>query len=117
MAYKTQDVITAANGKTIQSIHTEAEGRMVLADTLYLASQEKPNFILDFATLTVACMNAVTTQYSGVFTNRQGLHHILEESQSKCVERVCTFPIGKAFLNKLKSETADLLQCSPGVGG
>jgi len=117
MAYKSQDVITAANGKTIQSIHTDAEGRMVLADTLYLASQEKPNFILDFATLTGACMNAVTTQYSGVFTNRQGLHQVLEESGRKCGERVWPFPIGKEFLNKLKSETADLMQCSPGGGG
>ena len=117
MAYKSQDVITAANGKTIQSIHTDAEGRMVLADTLYLASQEKPNFILDFATLTGACMNAVTTQYSGVFTNRQGLHQILEKSGRKCGERVWPFPIGKEFLSKLKSETADLMQCSPGGGG
>ena len=117
MAYKSQDVVTAANGKTIQTIHTDAEGRMVLADTLYLAAQEKPNFIIDFATLTGACMNAVTTQYSGIFTNRQELHQMLEDSGRKCGERVWPFPIGKEFLSKLKSETADLMQCSPGGGG
>jgi hypothetical protein len=51
-AYKSQDVVTAANGKTIQTIHTDAEGRMVLADTLTFASRDKPKLIVDFATLT-----------------------------------------------------------------
>ena len=69
-AYKSQDVITAANGKTIQTIHTDAEGRMVLADTLTFASRDKPKLIIDYATLTGAVVNAITTRYSGVFTNR-----------------------------------------------
>ncbi|MEM9209214.1 MAG: leucyl aminopeptidase family protein, partial [Pseudomonadota bacterium] len=68
-AYKSQDVVTAANGTTVQTIHTDAEGRMALADTLVFACADKPQAVIDYATLTGACMNAVTTRYSGAFTN------------------------------------------------
>lgn len=49
-AYKPNDVITASDGTTIEIVHTDAEGRMVLADTLIMASQRKPSLIIDFAT-------------------------------------------------------------------
>ncbi len=111
-AYKSQDVITAANGKTIQTIHTDAEGRMVLADTLTLASREKPKLMIDYATLTGAVVNAITTRYSGVFTNRPEWHPRLKRTGRHCGERVWPFPIGKEFLEVLKSETADIQQCS-----
>jgi len=116
-AYKSQDVVTALNGKTIQTIHTDAEGRMALADALVLASKDKPKVILDYATLTGACMSAVTTRYSGVFTNRPNLHPVLKKAGRDSGERVWPFPIGKEFLEELKSETADLKQCSPNGGG
>ena len=111
-AYKSQDVVTALNGKTIQTIHTDAEGRMALADTLTLASREKPSIILDYATLTGACVNAVTTRYSGVFTNRPEWHPRLKRTGVKSGERVWPFPIGAEFLEDLKSPVADLMQCS-----
>ena len=69
-AYKPQDVVKAVNGVTIQVIHTDAEGRMVLADTLALASRTKPKLIIDYATLTGACVYALTERMSGVFTNK-----------------------------------------------
>ena len=116
-AYKSQDVITALNGKTIQTIHTDAEGRMALADALTMASEDNPDVIIDYATLTGACMNAVTTRYSGVFTNEPDLHPVLKKSGRDSGERVWPFPIGKEFLEELKSETADLKQCSPNGGG
>ena len=116
-AYKSQDIVTALNGKTIQTIHTDAEGRMALADTLVLASKDKPQVIIDYATLTGACVNAVTTRYSGVFTNQPDLHPVLRKSGRDSGERVWPFPIGKEFLEELKSETADLKQCSPSGGG
>ncbi|MBT8101989.1 MAG: leucyl aminopeptidase family protein [Gammaproteobacteria bacterium] len=112
-AYKSQDVVTAANGKTIQIVHTDAEGRMALADALVLASREQPGIIFDFATLTGTCISAITTRYSGVFTNRAELHPHLKRIGRQCGERVWPFPIGKEFLEDLKSNTADLLQCSP----
>jgi leucyl aminopeptidase len=116
-AYKSQDVVTALNGKTIQTIHTDAEGRMALADALVLASKDQPKVILDYATLTGTCISAVTTRYSGVFTNRPNLHPILKKAGRDSGERVWPFPIGKEFLEDLKSETADLKQCSPNGGG
>ena len=116
-AYKSQDVVAALNGKTIQTIHTDAEGRMALADALVLACEDKPDLIIDFATLTGACMNAVTTRYSGVFTNRPRWHPILKRSGRDSGERVWPFPIGGEFVEELKSDTADLQQCAPNGGG
>ncbi|MDH4253344.1 MAG: leucyl aminopeptidase family protein [Gammaproteobacteria bacterium] len=116
-AYKSQDVVTALNGKTIQAIHTDAEGRMALADTLVLAGREKPGLIIDYATLTGACVSAVTTRMSGVFTNRPDLHPLLKKGGRECGERVWPFPLGKEFLEDLKSEVADIKQCTPNGGG
>ncbi|MGB5354836.1 MAG: M17 family metallopeptidase, partial [Woeseia sp.] len=116
-AYKSQDVVTAANGKTIQTIHTDAEGRMALADTLHFASEDKPGLMIDYATLTGACVNAVTTRYSGVFTNRPDLHPKLKRAGRESGERVWPFPVDKEFLEELISETADIKQCSPSGGG
>lgn len=116
-AYKSQDVVTAANGKTIQTVHTDAEGRMALADTLVFASADKPSVIIDYATLTGACITATTTRMSGVFTNDPDLHPVLKKAGRESGERVWPFPIGKEFLEELKSDTADLKQCSPSAGG
>ena len=112
-AYKSQDLIVAANGKTIQTVHTDAEGRMALADTLVFASREAPGLILDYATLTGSCIQAVTTRYCGVFTNRPEWHPRLKRAGQESGERVWPFPIGKEFLEDLKSSVADLQQCSP----
>ncbi|MDH3748697.1 MAG: leucyl aminopeptidase family protein [Gammaproteobacteria bacterium] len=111
-AYKSQDVVTAANGTTIQTIHTDAEGRMALADTLVLASRDTPGVIIDYATLTGSCVNAITNRYSGVFTNRAEWHPRLKRTGQLCGERVWPFPIGDEFLDSLKSDVADLKQCS-----
>ena len=111
-AYKSQDLVVAANGKTIQTIHTDAEGRMALADTLVFASREAPGLIVDYATLTGSCINAITTRYCGVFTNRPDWHPRLKRTGQRSGERVWPFPIGKEFLEDLKSSVADLQQCA-----
>ena len=116
-AYKSQDILTAANGKTIQTIHTDAEGRLALADTLVLASRETPALIIDFATLTGACITGISDRYSGVFSNRAKLHPTLKRAGRKSGERVWPFPIGDEFVAGLKSETADLVQCRPNGAG
>ena len=85
---------------------------MALADTLTLASREEPSLILDYATLPGACVNAVTTRYSGVFTNRPDWHPRLKRTGVASGERVWPFPIGEEFLEELKSPVADLMQCS-----
>ncbi|MEX2497009.1 MAG: leucyl aminopeptidase family protein [Woeseia sp.] len=116
-AYKSQDVITAINGKTIQTVHTDAEGRLVLADTLVLACRQNPRLIIDYATLTGACITAITTGYSGVFTNRPDWHPILKKSGRESGERAWPFPCGKEFLPELESHVADIKQCTPDAGG
>jgi leucyl aminopeptidase len=113
VAYRPQEVVTASNGVTIQVVHSDAEGRMVLADTLALASREKPALLLDFATLTGACVNAVTDRYSGAFTNRARLQEWLQGVGRSSGERVWCFPMDEDFDKALESNIADVLQCSP----
>jgi leucyl aminopeptidase len=76
-AYKPQDVVTASNGTTIEVIHTDAEGRMARR-WLALASREKPHSIIDYATLTGACVNAVTG------TLQRRLHQPARASRPHC---------------------------------
>ncbi len=111
-AYKQNDVITAANGTSIEVIHTDAEGRMVLADTLHFAAKDKPALIIDYATLTGSCVYALSTRYSGVLTNREQLHSALIEAGRRSGERVWPFPLEDDFGDALKSEVADIKQCT-----
>jgi leucyl aminopeptidase len=112
-AYKPQDVVRAVNGTTVQIIHTDAEGRMVLADTLALAARERPAAIVDYATLTGGCITALTTRYSGVFSNRETANARLVAAGVASGERVWPFPMDDDFEDDLKSEIADVKQCSP----
>jgi len=111
-AYKPNDVVTACNGTTIEVKHTDAEGRMVLADTLALASREKPTVMIDYATLTGACIYSLSSRYSGVFSNRDSLHASLTAAGRDSGERVWPFPQDKDFDEALKSDIADTLQCT-----
>lgn len=111
-AYKPNDVVTACNGTTIEVKHTDAEGRMVLADTLALASREKPHALIDYATLTGACIYSLSSRYSGVFTNRAKLNETLIEAGSSSGERVWPFPLDEDFDESLESPIADTLQCT-----
>jgi leucyl aminopeptidase len=112
LAYKPQDVVRAHNGTTIQVIHTDAEGRMVLADTLSLAAAKKPRAIIDYATLTGACVYALTERYSGAFTNRPEARDLIESAGSASGERVWCFPMDADFDTDLESSVADVLQCA-----
>ena len=116
-AYKSQDLITAVNGTTIQVIHTDAEGRMVLADTLALAAREKPGVIIDYATLTGSCEVALTGRYSGVFANRSAANALLQQAGSDSGERVWPFPMDDDYDELLKSDIADIKQCSAESAG
>ncbi|MDX2457868.1 MAG: leucyl aminopeptidase family protein [Gammaproteobacteria bacterium] len=111
-AYKPNDVVIASNGTSIEVKHTDAEGRMVLADTLALASKEKPYLLIDYATLTGACIYSLSSRYSGVFSNRDALHFPLTNAGRDSGERVWPFPLDKDFDESLKSTIADTLQCT-----
>lgn len=111
-AYKQNDVVRAANGTTIEIVHTDAEGRMVLADTLTLATRAKPRLLLDFATLTGACVGALSTRLSGAVTNRLDFVPRIIEAGFTSGERVWPFPLEKDFDKALKSDIADIKQCT-----
>jgi leucyl aminopeptidase len=110
-AYTSQDIVVAVNGTSIQVIHTDAEGRLVLADTLALSAREKPALIIDYATLTGTCIAALTTRYSGIFSNRAGAVKNLLAAAMASGERVWPFPLDDDFDEPLKSEIADVKQC------
>jgi len=111
-AYRPQEVVRAANGVTIQVIHTDAEGRMVLADTLALAGRTRPRLAIDFATLTGACVHALTDRMSGVFSNRPELAAALVEAGRASGERVWSFPFDADYDAELESKVADVVQCA-----
>lgn len=110
-AYRQNDVVTALNGTTIEIIHTDAEGRMVLADTLTLAAKSKPNLIIDYATLTGSCVSALGTLYSGVFGNQQQLLDKAVAAGKASGERVWAFPHDEDYDDDIKSSIADIKQC------
>ncbi len=111
-SYRPNEVVRAADGTTIEVVHTDAEGRMVLADTLVLASRERPGLIIDYATLTGACVYALGTRMTGVFTNRTALIPRLIEVGRTSGERVWPFPLEDDYSADLKSDIADVKQCT-----
>ncbi|MGD9786692.1 MAG: leucyl aminopeptidase family protein [Sulfuricellaceae bacterium] len=111
-AYKQNDVITALNGTTIEIVHTDAEGRMVLADTLALAAKEKPAAIVDFATLTGSMAVALGARYSGVLSNQEELAAAAVKAGKAAGERVCAFPLDADYEEGLESKIADIKQCT-----
>ncbi len=116
-AFRPQEVVTAVNGVTIQVAHSDAEGRMVLADTLALAARETPQLMLDFATLTGACVTALTERFSGAFANRTEFRAAIEAVGRSSGERVWCFPMDEDFDSDLDSPIADILQCTPDSKG
>jgi leucyl aminopeptidase len=111
-AYKQDDVVTSLNGTTIEIIHTDAEGRMVLADTLTLAAREKPDAMIDFATLTGSMHIALGSRYSGIFSNRADLLEKALEAGKSSGERTWAFPWDADYDAELESQVADVKQCT-----
>jgi leucyl aminopeptidase len=111
-AYKQNDVVAALDGTTIEIIHTDAEGRMVLADTLALAAREKPGLMIDFATLTGSMATALGERYSGIFSNREELAAQAVAAGMASGERVSVFPLDADYEEALDSDIADIKQCT-----
>jgi leucyl aminopeptidase len=111
-AYKQNEVITALNGTTIEIVHTDAEGRMVLSDTLTLAARAKPDLIVDFATLTGTMHVALGDRYSGIFATSEELAKRAIAAGLASGERVWPFPLDEDYDAALESHIADVKQCS-----
>lgn len=111
-AYAQGDIVTALDGTTIEVVHTDAEGRMVLADTLALAAKNKPALMIDFATLTGSMITALGTRYSGVFASSDELAALAVTAGRTSGERVCLFPQDADYEAALESKVADIKQCT-----
>jgi leucyl aminopeptidase len=116
-AQKPGDVIRYLNGKTIEVLNTDAEGRLILADALALAAKQKPDYMINLATLTGACMVALGTQVAGMFSN----HHALAERVMRCAqesgEKLWQLPLVKEYREDIKSSVADIKNIGGGHGG
>lgn len=111
-AMRQNDVIKAGNGQTVEIVHTDAEGRLVLADTLWLAGQQKPDLVIDFATLTGSMVRALGCRYSGAFASDDRLARLAEGAGRRSGERVCVFPMDEDYDAPLDSKVADIKQCT-----
>ncbi len=109
--FKPNDVVEAMNGMSIEVVDTDAEGRMVLSDTLCYASELKPDVILDFATLTGSAVRSIGTTRSAVFSNNKKLTKVATEAGDVTGERVWAFPIGDEYREMIASDIADIKQC------
>jgi leucyl aminopeptidase len=102
------DVITMRGGTTVEVINTDAEGRLVMADALVLATEEPNDAIVDIATLTGACMRALGTQVAGVMGSNQGLVDQIRTAADLTDEPVWQLPLDKRYRKELDSAVADL---------
>lgn len=116
-AQKPGDIIRYLNGKTIEVLNTDAEGRLILADGLALAAKEKPDCIIDLATLTGACMVALGSEVAGVFGNHQPLVDHLIRCSREAGERLWQLPLVKEYREELKSSVADMKNIGGSYGG
>jgi leucyl aminopeptidase len=108
-AYKPGDILTAYNGKTIEVLNTDAEGRLILADGLSYASKHyDPEFILDFATLTGAILFALGHEATGVMGTNNALMDQVKASSKNTGEKVWGFPLWPEYCKQIKSDIADV---------
>ena len=107
-AYKPGDIIKARNGKTVEIISTDAEGRLVLADTLDYVIESKPDYLIDMATLTGGCLYAVGEMYTALISNNSAFANKLLKSASNVHEYFWQLPFEKRYLDSITKGPADL---------
>jgi leucyl aminopeptidase len=111
-AYKPGDIIKMHNGKTTEITNTDAEGRLILADALSYSKRFNPKYVIDFATLTGACVISLGSLYSALFSNSEELAEKLTEAGNKTGESVWRMPLDERYKEYLKSNFADLKNAS-----
>jgi leucyl aminopeptidase len=117
-AVKLGDVLTMRNGKTVEVLNTDAEGRLVLADGLSLAAELEPDAIVDIATLTGACLTALGTGIAGLLGNHQGFIEQVEDVSENVDEPVWQLPLAtKRYRKLLDSNSADMKNIGGPYGG
>nr|NLD41277.1 leucyl aminopeptidase family protein [Actinomycetales bacterium] len=107
-ALKMGDIIVMRGGKTVEVINTDAEGRLVMADALVLATEEPVDAIVDIATLTGACLRTFGTEIAGIIGNNAGVLDQVRAAADRVDEPVWELPLARRYRRELKSEIADL---------
>ncbi|MFB5623833.1 MAG: leucyl aminopeptidase [Nitrosopumilus sp.] len=108
-AYRPGDIIKLYSGKTAEILNTDAEGRLILSDALsYGEKQYSPKAIIDFATLTGACIVALGTNVAAVISNDEKLTKKINESSKRTTEEVWELPLNQDYMDMIKSEVADM---------
>jgi len=116
-AQRPGDVLKAYNGKTIEVLNTDAEGRLVLADGLSLAAEMEPDLIVDIATLTGACKVALGPNIAGLLANDDAAADTVMTSAAAAGERVWRLPLETEYASMIKSDVADMKNTGERWGG
>ncbi len=116
-AMRPGDVITTRKGLTVEIDNTDAEGRLVLCDALAEADNDKPELIIDFATLTGAMRVALGTELPGFFSTNDEVAASITEAGSKISDPVWRMPLYQPYTDLFKSNIADMTNCSAGPFG
>ncbi len=111
-SFKPDDVYTAFDGTTVEVVHTDAEGRLILADALAYASHDMPTEIFDFATLTGAVSIAVGSEYAATMGTNQRAMDTLRTLGNATGEKVWQLPLDEEYRKNLKSDIADIASLS-----
>jgi leucyl aminopeptidase len=118
LAYRPADVITASNGKTIEIISTDAEGRMILADGLVYAGRYNPDAVIDLATLTGSSIVALGENVAAaLFSTDDALRERVVSAGDSTYERVWPLPLWDDYQQSIKSEVADIKNSGGRMGG
>jgi leucyl aminopeptidase len=108
-AYRPGDIIKSLSGKTIEVLNTDAEGRLVLCDSLtYIQRTHKPKLIIDLATLTGAIIVALGHDYCGAFANNDDLWDKIDQAGKDTAEKYWRMPLDESFRKSMESRIADL---------
>jgi leucyl aminopeptidase len=117
LAMRPGDVLRAMSGKTIEVLNTDAEGRLILADALHMAGQDKADVIIDLATLTGACVVAMGDTYAALFASDDGLARDLQAASVVAGERLWRMPLAPEYRELIKSSVADIKNTGGRSGG
>ena len=115
-ANKPGDILKARNGKTMEVLNTDAEGRLILADALSYASEKKPQAIFDAATLTGAMVYALGNIFTGFFTKNDSLAEKVQRAGEKTGERLWRMPLVEEHSFDIKSASSDVANISSNRG-
>jgi leucyl aminopeptidase len=116
-ATKPGDIVSALNGKSIEILNTDAEGRLVLADALAYAARLEPAAVVDMATLTGAMIVALGKHAAGLFSNDDPLAATLMDAGERTGERLWRMPMWPVYGKPVESDVADVKNTSEGDGG